>query len=233
MMMLPRKYVTAMAATTASSSQAGARISPEGAHHCNPKRPPTSHHQARRSSPTDIPCRSQLCTTRPSTPTLHRTATGTSRAAACRVAPKPSPPASLNRRPHGRFKPTSPPNEAAAPAPGSHNGQRPVSSHKHARGRRPKPLLPGVPPAKPIGPPGPSSRHGRASTSCRTTPRRRSPSSTSPPAPTGAARAAATPSAARAAATPSAAAANLGPPPPDADAPPRHDTSILHHYFVS
>jgi hypothetical protein len=194
--MLPRKYVTATAVIIASSGQAGARISPEGAQPLQPKAAthepppsapkladhhpllkPTLHHQdehphAAQSRHRDKPSRSPQC----STETL---ATG-----------HPEPPSSrpiqadltANRsRRSSAWEPQLPEDRRAPP-------------RTHEEDEKP---LPGAPPAKPIGPPG------RAAATVPSSP-------TSPPAPTGAARAAS---------TPSVVAAYLGPPPPDVEAP--------------
>jgi hypothetical protein len=146
-----KKVVTPAGVTIARSSQAGARISPKGAQRLQPE---TATHEPPpcASKPADHrPLPRQLCTTRTSTQMLHRATTGTSRAAGRSGAPKPSPPASLNRRPHGQFRPTSSPSEAAAPAPGSHGGQKtvePPPSREHGQGEPVPPRPPLLPTAR-------------------------------------------------------------------------------------
>jgi hypothetical protein len=148
--MLPRKHVAATAVTITSSGQAGARISPKIQNQCNPKRPPTSHHQTRRSSPTSNPCRRPLCTTRPSTPhAAHgHNRNEPSRSPQCRnealatgqtESPSTRPKQS---RPHRR---PEPPLQRSGT-----NSQRTGELPQRARGRRPP--LPRTRPAKPIGP---------------------------------------------------------------------------------
>jgi hypothetical protein len=95
-------------------------------------RPPTSHHHARRSPLATIPCRSQLCTTRPRAPPLHRGATGTSPASTQSAASKP-PTADFIAAHTAEKLATTLFAGAAAPANGSHGDRRPTSSHHRAR----------------------------------------------------------------------------------------------------
>jgi hypothetical protein len=112
------------------------------------------------------PCRRPLCTTRPSTPTLHRAATESSQAAARSAATKPSPPGRLNCRPHAR-------NQAALTTDRS---RRSGTREQTARGPASSPNVHEeddrrCPARGPQSPSDPSSSH-RTSTPCSTAPRR-------------------------------------------------------------
>jgi hypothetical protein len=196
--MLPRKYVTATTVTIASSDQAGARISPEGAQPLQPKaathEPPPSMSKHADHQPLPNPALHHQAKNPHAAQSRHRD----NPAAARSVAPKPSPPpvqtavlTADSSRPH---------------RPGATAARRPTSSPKHAQGRQRRAAAArraareAHRPARPEKPPPPRLHAADA------------PSPISSPAPT---------DAAQAAATPSAAAAYLGPPPPDVESSPR------------